>query len=179
MGAHSNGWAPYLTHNITMLKIERNITGVIDEVLTLDEVKNFLKVDYDTEDTLLTDLMDQSRDILEQFLSRSILASDVTLTVSKRDEVILPYAPIDTIDSITDQDGDPIEYTYDELSIKLVSTDTFTIDYYTLTDLPPGLKLGLLETIAYLYENRGDISGIGLILYYNKNLQPFRNRVWI
>lgn len=161
-----------------MLKTDRTIAG--PEPVTLDEAKDFLRVDYDTDDVLITSIITQSRDIVEQFLSRSLVDSAITLTADCRHEMVLPYGPVTSVASVLDIDGIEVaDWTWDGLTLKLKVTDTFTVLYNTAADEHPGLKLGLLETIAYLYENRGDTASIGLILYYNKNLQPFRNKVWI
>ena len=161
-----------------MLKTERTIAG--PEPVTLDEAKDFLRVDYDTDDVLITSIITQSRDIVEQFLSRSLVDSASTLLADCRHEMVLPYGPVTSVASVLDIDGVEVaDWTWDGLTLKLKVTDTFTVLYDTAADEHPGLRLGLLETIAYLYENRGDTGSIGLILYYNKNLQPFRNKVWI
>ncbi len=160
-----------------MLNINRTITGTPS--LTLTEVKNFIRVDYNEDDTLLDNLILQSMDLIENYLDRSMVESDVILTASGRTELILPLAPIDTITSIKDADGNELDYTYDGLSVKLKSTGTFTVEYSTTANNEGGLTLGWMEVIAYMYENRGDDTPITSILYTNANLLPFRNKLWV
>lgn len=147
--------------------------------LTLDEVKAFIRVDFDTDDDLITSMIDQSRDLIEQYTNSSMVDSDIVLIASKRESLVLPYSPVNVITSIVDIDDNAIDYTYDKLTVELKATTTFTVTYSTTGTVPDGLKLGWLEIMAYLYEQRGDTSQIALILYYNKNLMPYRRKIWI
>ncbi len=159
-----------------MIDINRTVTGT--EELTLEQVKSFIRVDGTTDDALITSLITQSRELIEEYLDRSMIESDVIATMSYRYSFTPPFAPIDTITSIIDVDGDAIEYEYDGLTVKLSTAKTFKVIYNTLKDNKEGLILAWLQTIAYLYENRGDLFEITYILNGNTNLKPYRNKMW-
>ena len=172
------------------LKVNRAVTS--PEVLDLPTVKSFLRVDFVEDDTLITSMITQAREVVEDYLSRSIVQCDVTATCTVRDELFLPYGPVLSIDSVKDKDGEVIDYTWNGFTVFFNGTYTveecesnnFVITYKAGSDannlLPAGLKLGLLETIAYLYDNRGNVEkDIMLLLIQNTNLMPYRNKVWI
>lgn len=169
------------------LKVIKEVTG--SDPLLLNTVKDFLRVDYDEDDTLLTSLISQTRDIIEEYLSISMVATKVTLTASPRAELRLPYGPVLTVTSVKDADGNDMDYVWDGLCIKFGVAGTYVLNstynqnsttiYNTgYTEFPRGLELGWLEIIAWLYENRGDTSGLSYMLNRNTNLMPYRAKLW-
>jgi uncharacterized phiE125 gp8 family phage protein len=172
------------------LNISKTVTGI--EPVQLDEVKEFLRVDYDADDVLLTSLITQSREIIERYLNISIPLSTLIVEASPRVELQLPYGPVLNIDSVTDRDGNDVYYEWNGFVITFegnsfsptqperpayVETITTYDSGYAI--VPAGLKLAVMEVIAYLYENRGDTSSITLLLNQNKNLDPYRQKIWI
>ena len=161
-----------------MLKVQKTARSV--SPLTLAVVKQWLKVDGNSDDSLITTLIEQSRDLIEAYLGRSLIEYDITLTATARREVELPYGPVDSITSVKDNDGNDVDYKYYGFTVTLDSPVDTVINYRTTGDLPKGLELGWLEAIAYLYEFRGDDKqAFKMALYQNQNLQPYRMRVWV
>lgn len=173
-----------------MLKVSKSVTG--SEPITLQEAKDWMRVDGDADDSLITSLITQSRELAEEYLNISIAQTTLVLDATARVELLLPYGPVQTITSVTDQEGHDVDYTWNEFYIKFdqgtysvtggsaLYVDTITTYDSGLAVIPAGLKLGLLEFIAWLYENRGDTSKFMMALYQNQNLQPYRsNNVWI
>ncbi len=164
-----------------MINVNREITGT--DLLTLETAKLFMRVDGTTDDTLITSLISQARELIEVYLDRTINSSTVTVTASARQEMVLPYAPVSSITTVKDKETDEaIGYTWDGLTLVLNYGiyDTFEVVYDTIDDmLPDGLMLGWMEVVLWLYENRTDTAGIQNMLIYNANLQVFRNKIWI
>lgn len=162
-----------------MLEINRVQTGIIP--LDLDTAKLFLRVDGDGDNQLITAMILQTLDIIENYLNSSIIEATVEVLASKRKEMFLPFGPVIDITSVQDTDGNDIEYTYDGLTLTLDNDyTTFTVIYNAgFSVLPDGLFLAWQETLAYLYENRGDDTAIQMLLTANNNLQPYRRKVWI
>ena len=161
-----------------MIEVNRTVTGT--EELTLEDAKAFLRVDFDDDDTLITDLISQSRDLIEQYTNRSLVDSEIKLTASKRQSIILPFGLVSTVVSVKDTETqEDLEFKWDGLYLSYVSDNTTLIDYTTVANNTQGLMLGWKEIVSYLYENRGDTSSIALILYYNTNLMPYRRKIWI
>ena len=160
-----------------MLEITKLVTGTDD--LTLEEAKTFMRVDFDEEDELITNLISQARNLIEVYTNRSLIESGVIAVLSARKEYIPSYGPVYLIVDLKDKDGNAVDYEWDGLKLTFKTKDTLTLRYDTKPDNTFGLMLGWKETVSYLYENRADTSNIGLILYYNQNLMPFRRSIWI
>ena len=163
-----------------MIKVERERTGLL--TLDLATIKLWLKVDGNADDALITDLIEQSADLIESYCNRSFADTSIILTASARTEMQLPYLGDSyTITSVTDYDAVDIDYEDNKMGQITMSYNDqdFIIDYEVTAIQSSGLLLAQKEIIAYLYENRGDASEIQMMLTQNKNLQIFRNLVWI
>ena len=161
-----------------MLKVEKTARSLSQ--ITLAQAKQWIKVDGAGDDALITQLIEQSRDLIEEYLGRSLIDYDITLTSTARREVFLPYGPIDRVVSVTDMDGNDIKYTWAGFVVTFDTPSDSIIFYATNSKIPSGLEMGWLEAIAYLYEFRGDDQkGFKMALYHNQNLQPYRQRVWV
>lgn len=163
-----------------MLRVNKVDTGIAG--LTLDELKMWVKVDYNDDDEVLSNLIRQSRGLLENYLNISMVDSSITLLMDSRTDIRLPYGPADTIVSVKDEDGNDLNYKHDGLLLRIdpATIDcTITVVYTTLDNTNTGLKLGWMEVAAYLYENRGDVVQFINLLVQNQNLMPYRNKVWI
>jgi len=171
-----------------MIKVEKTVTGT-DE-LTLTNAKLWMKVDDTADDTLITSLITEAKQLIEQYINFTLTPATITLTATARTQLCLPYGPVQSITSVKDMDGDDVEYTYEDLCIEFdtqvysvtnpsnVYVQTVTIYEAGTTSIPSGLMLAWKEVVLYLYENRGDLN-INSILSSNKNLQVYRNNVWI
>ena len=135
-------------------------------------------------------MITQVRELVDSYLGRCIANTTVTLEVAAGVYIEPPYGPVDTIVSVKDSDGNDVSYTWDGFTITF-SNDVVsvtagtpqntakTIVYESASGaIPAGLKLGLLEVIAWLYENRGDSNKITYMIYQNANLQPYRQKLW-
>lgn len=173
-----------------MLSLTKTVTGT--EPITLDEAKAWLRVDGAADDTLITSLITQSRELVEQYLNYSIVETTIVCTATPRKELVLPFTPVVTIASVKDEEGEDVDYTWNEFYISFDKgtysvtggsneyVQTVTTYDAGLPEIPGGLKLGLLEVMSWLYENRGDDSGFQMMLYKNQNIQIYRiNNVWI
>ncbi len=82
------------------------------EPVSLQEVKDYAKIDYSDDDTLLTSLITVARENLEKYLGVSIVQKTFTVIVNNEDGGIeIPYGPTpNTIDvtTILDRSGEVI-----------------------------------------------------------------------
>lgn len=139
------------------------------EPCTLQQCKDQLKIDFSTDDALITALISAARAQIEQYCGVSIVDHEVNL-VAKLDGCNLfelPYGPVDhtTIDLIQlavsggTNDEDPTFDTYGEHFVQIKSYDdamfavTYTAGY---TEVPEPLAQAVIHQVAYLYEHRGD-----------------------
>ena len=145
------------------------------EPVTAAEVKAWLKVDFSDEDTLITSLITQIRELAEQAADRSFIAGTIKYfeedSETLSDWIKLPYPNHDAISEVK-LNGETLatdDYSVTGLVQKLikvtgsVSTDTDTqndrglqVTYTTTGVTPPGMKLAMLKEIAETYEKRGN-----------------------
>jgi hypothetical protein len=151
-----------------------------------------MKVDGTADDTLITDLISEAADLIEQYLAIAIVKTEVTVEASARTTLDPPVLPVNSITSVKDRDGNDVEYEWNGFTI-IFQPSTFTptapeaplydttITIYDAgyTETPPGLVQAMKEVITYLYENRGEqTGGIVMMLSQNTNLLPYRQKMW-
>ena len=150
--------------------------------ISLQEAKDWLKVDGTADDQLIEKLILQSRGLIESSLNITVDAGTVLEAMfTQREEIRVPYATEVSITSCEDEDGEPVEYTegVDGVIKFKGSFETCKAVYMSgYSDVPTSLILGWLQVIGEMYENRaGDYSAS--LVRYNRNLQPLNRRTWI
>lgn len=160
---------------------QRDKSGTND--ITLELAKAHMRVSGTADDTLITSLIDQSRVIIEDYTDRSLVANEIAITISPRESIVLPLEPV-TSNSIEVTDlttSESVEYTYDGLELVLDEDieNSLSIYYETYPNVPDGLKLGWLEVIAFLYDNRGDLANLQHFLLNNTNVALYRQKIWV
>ena len=131
-------------------------TGEGSEPVTLQEAKDWCKIDVADDDTLITELITGARQICELHSNISFITRTVTAIVyNGLGRINLPYGPIVGTVSFTDEDAN----TLTDYDIKSPDFDR-SIAIYTAgyNPLPKNLKTALLNQILWMYENRGDIA---------------------
>lgn len=150
---------------------------VIDEPVTLTEVKNFCKIDIGTDDDLLIALITAARQQCEAYTGVGFVEhSAVAILDNCNGGMYLPYGPTGAINQVTDWQGTVLvldsTYTLSGNEFKRMLTpkeNDITVDYQTgYIQLPESMKTALLNQIYYLYDNRAigtdDISPIAKVL---------------
>jgi uncharacterized phiE125 gp8 family phage protein len=161
------------------------------EIISLSELKNYLKIDFDKQDDLLVGLIKTARESAEKILNRHITRKTITqVSVANNLQVIkLVHNSIIQINSITLVDTnkknillDKSEYYFDKSnSVCLVKfsfsynkvTISYDVGYRENSMVPASLKTGMLTHIAAIYDNGALLEStpkITLDLY-----QPYRN----
>lgn len=146
------------------------------EPVTLQEAKDWCRIDVTDDDALITRLIKGARKICETYVNLSFITRTVTATIHNGlGNFTLPYGPVTS---------DVAYFNLDETDatgydINNGSGDNVTAVYsagYPAGELPEDLRTALLCQIAWMYENRGDAkkaSGLSLesLLY----LKPLRS----
>lgn len=161
----------------------RQVTGPATEPLTYAEVKAFLRLNDDSEQTFVTTLITIARQIVEGQTWRPLIsqswalqfdASELNLFISN-----INKAPIISIDSVTYYDvnnalqtlsptlyetdiyGNPARFrlksiptVYDRMGALIVN---FVCGYTNASAVPQAIKQAMLLIIGHLYENRSDV----------------------
>ena len=148
--------------------------------LNLTETKNWLRVDVNVDDTLISGLIYQARDIIENFLGLCLDETEITAVTYNTYSFELPYQPVTELISVKTWSGQTdLTYSFDQMYVSIEESygDSLEVRWKAgYTNLPQGLKSAWLQTIAYLYEHRGD-EGIEKFLLTNYNLNTFRKTI--
>jgi len=103
---------------------------VITEPVTLNELKNYCKIAYSTDDALLTALITAARQVCENYSYVALAQREITAWINNfNGGTYLPYGPVGDIILVEDLDGNPA---------------------------PDFLKVAIMAQALYMYENRGD-----------------------
>jgi len=160
------------------------------EIISLSELKNYLKIDFDNQDILLSDLIRTVRESAEKILNRHISRKTINqVSVANNLQIIkLVHTPILKINSVVIVNNDKEEILLDESeyyldksnSICLVKLSllynkvivSYDVGYQENSMVPASLKTGMLMHIAAIYD-KGEslefITKITMDLY-----QPYR-----
>ena len=132
-----------------------------NEIITLGDVKNYVRIDSDDDNAIITNMITQARIWCENYISRDIVPKNRTYYMDSTSGLFdLPFAPVATIESVT-VEGEAATYTeygLDDLSIELDGGPSNNVKItYTTAGLNDGLiKQALLQMVSNLYDNRAD-----------------------
>jgi len=147
-----------------------------EPILSAD-VKSWLKVDFSDEDSLISSLITQVREIAEEFTGLSLVQK--TIEYFEGDEDILcdwirlPYPEHNEITEVLVDGVEVTDYLSTGLTQKLIKIVSFSetdisdkglkVTYTTTGNCPSGVKVAMLKEIASIYEHRGNAFEGGLV----------------
>ena len=142
-----------------------NEAAVATEPVTLQDIKDWGKIDLSTDDTILSALITAARRMCEQYSGMNFTARTVTAIINNLNSgTYLPYGPIGAIASMTDMEGNVIDSgSYKITGNQFKQVQWPTMEYLSITytggytTLPEDLKTAIKAQALYLSENRGDI----------------------
>jgi hypothetical protein len=143
-----------------MRQIKINST-IGTEIISLADVKNYVRIDTSADDDLITDMIIQARIFCENYISRDIVSKNRTYYLPKSSGLFdLPFAPVTSVSSVT-AEGVAVtfkELGLDDLSIQLNGGPAIEVKAtYVTTGINDGLiKQALLQFVSTLYDNRAD-----------------------
>ena len=131
--------------------------GVVVEPITLQEAKDWCRIDVPDDDALITSLITAARMLCENYANLSFIKREVTAKIKNGlGGFIAPYGPVISVTSAKDSDGNDIDIT--AFDFDCAYPDKITVVYQAGYEaLPQDLKTALLNQISFLYENRGDV----------------------
>ena len=169
--------------------IKIGVTPSGNEWISLGDVKEWLIVDHNEDDTLITRLMTAVRMAFEKYTKTCLIDSTVVVMVDlKNPEFKFPRLPFKEINSIDIRKSDgsftPLstdEYTELGDSICFETLGVVRIDYDSIwTALPDDIKIAMFSEIAFRYTERGDKKGqSGLCETAEAYLLPYINMSYI
>ena len=160
------------------------------ECVSLAEAKAHLYIDSGNSDfdSLITSLIPQVREYLENLTGLSLIDRTVTLWIDYESSFTIPYGPVTTFSSasvktfINTYDAQVINDDFEVEAgrfISYVGNYRFKLIYeagYTTATIPAGLKLGFLNEIARRFEHRGDNVIVGDT---NEIVTPYKLVEWL
>jgi uncharacterized phiE125 gp8 family phage protein len=145
------------------------VADTADEVVSVQEAKDYAKIGYSTEDSIVQMLVDGAKKAFEDYTGKLIFQREVTAKYDCKEYknlLYLPWLPVASITSVVEVEDDGTETTIDSDDYKLfdykLEVDRFNIVKVTyqagITDgtVPPDLKLGILKWITSNYNDRED-----------------------
>jgi len=160
------------------------------ESVTIAQVKNFLRLDYDVDDTLISILIDSANQAFEAFANRSLFESEITAYYESFGNTIrLPYSPVREVNSVKIQflDGEEQDVEWElfgDQNLVLKPSNIYGEGYRLIInysagydEIDPRIKLGLLKWIATNYEDRQDTADFNVFEVPNgsrSQWMPFR-----
>ena len=156
------------------------------EPLTLEEAKNYLRINHTQDDSYITELLRESRLQAEKFLNSDILPKRrIVYYTYLTEPVNLYYAPITEVESVTvdgialaDGTVAGIEAEYEVLGLDNPKIDLLNGEAekvaitYTTAGRTDGIKSGLRALVAWKYYNRS----AKMDTNWKQYLSPFRTK---
>ena len=161
-----------------MKNIENELLEIDDEILTLNEVKSYLRISHSDDDVLIKTMMRASREIAESYLGMSVVNKKFKLSFDPRQEfarITFPEAPIREISRVDVIGENKKTFTLDEgyyfldsskrhlrvtsALARIVRKPKKLEIYYEcgfkMSEIRASFKVAGLVHIAAMYENRG------------------------
>lgn len=131
----------------------------------LDQLKRLLGITDDTQDALLTELLIEAQEYVEDYLQRKLDLADYEdfVSVEYTDTLVIRNFPLESVTSVETLDG--VSYSdykvlkqFGEIKSRAQSfSGDIAIEYRGGYDvLPAWAKKGIVETAASLYANNGN-----------------------
>ena len=124
-------------------------TAPAKEVWTLNEVKNYLKVDTSADDTLITTLLQSAREVAERYLNQALITQTITEKLDRLNSPVLylSVSPVIAVSSFQYADSQNTTQTYNSIN--------YIVDNF---EKPARLSVAYGKTWPTLYGNINDVT---------------------
>lgn len=135
-----------------------------NEILTAQNVKDYVRVDTSADDNLITSMITQARIWCENYISRDIVAKNRTYYLDTTNGLFdLPFGPVASISEITLNGTITTDYEILGLDNETIELDggiaeRVKITYITLGINDSLVKQAMLQLISTYYDNRADFT---------------------
>lgn len=133
-----------------------------NEIITIQDVKDYARIDTSADDTLITLMIETARLWCENYISRDIVPKNRTyyLDTTTTGLIDLPFSPVASISSVTINDENAT-YTILGLNNESIELDGGAAEKVKITYITEGInnaliKQAMLQTISTYYDNRAD-----------------------
>jgi uncharacterized phiE125 gp8 family phage protein len=134
------------------------------EIVSLEMVKNYIRIIHDNDDAMLNDMIDAAIFYAENFIKSSLTIKTIEVVTYNCKVILLPLLPVLKILEVK-ADDKIIEETAFSLGKHSVILDlskiqksvvTYVAGYENPSQVPAPIKQGLLIHISQMYDNRGN-----------------------
>jgi len=132
------------------------------EILTTQEVKDYVRIDTSSDDSIILAMITQARIWCENYISKDIVAKNRTYYLSHTNGVYdLPFGPVASISEITIDGTATTDYEILGLDNETIELDSSLAENVKSTYITLGLndtliKQAMLQLISTYYDNRSD-----------------------
>lgn len=133
-----------------------------NEIISIQDVKDFARIDTSADDTLISLMIETARIWCENYISRDIVPKNRTyyLDATQTGLIDLPFSPVASVESVTIND-ETATYTILGLNNETIELDGGAAEKVKITYITEGInnammKQAMLQTITTYYDNRAD-----------------------
>ena len=144
-----------------MRQIKINST-IGNEILTGQDVKDFVRIDTSADDNIITAMISQARIWSENYISRDIVSKNRTYYLDSTNGIFdLPFGPVSSIVEITVNGIVTTDYEILGLDNETIELDGGSAERVKITYITAGIndsliKQAMLQLISTYYDNRAD-----------------------
>ncbi len=139
------------------------------ELLTTQNVKDFVRIDTTADDTLISEMITQARIWSENYISRDIVAKNRSYYLDETNGIFeLPFGPVASISQITIKGTATTDFEILGLDNETIELDQGPAERVLITYVTTGInnsliKQAMLQLISTYYDNRADfVTGANL-----------------
>ena len=133
-----------------------------NEILTGQDVKDFVRIDTTADDNIITAMISQARIWSENYISRDIVSKNRTYYLDSTNGLFdLPFGPVSSIVEITVNGIVTTDYEILGLDNETIELDGGSAERVKITYITAGIndslvKQAMLQLISTYYDNRAD-----------------------
>ena len=134
-----------------------------NEILSVQEVKDYVRIDTSADDALLLGMISQARIWCENYISRDIVSKNRTYYIDIMPSGLfdLPFGPITSVEEITIDGTATTAYEILGLDNETIELDQGSAERVKITYITAGLndsllKQAMLQLISTYYDNRAE-----------------------
>ena len=134
-----------------------------NEILSVQEVKDYVRIDTSADDALLVGMISQARIWCENYISRDIVSKNRTYYIDTTANGLfdLPFGPITSVEQITIDGTATTAYEILGLDNETIELDQGSAERVKITYITAGLndsllKQAMLQLISTYYDNRAE-----------------------
>lgn len=163
-----------------MRQIKINST-IENEIVTAEDVKNYVRIDTEADNSIITSMIIQARIWCENYISRDIVSKNRTYYLDSTNGIFdLPFGPVASVSEITIDGTSTTDYEFVGLDNETIELDQGSAERVKITYITQGIndalvKQAILQLVSTYYDNRadfdsGDSKGIQTIPTSSKNI---------